>query len=377
MPGTKLRKNTGPGIDGVSEMKSITPAALPGELTDPLRPANLVTGSLGFVGRYLVRSLVLAGLPVVGFDLGGLHATPPERVGEFKLVGAEKASLPLHRYEGPAGCFFQVTGNLTNQELLGSLLGRLRPTMVFHLAAQSSAAQSFRDPVGTLAGNLQGTVTLFEAIRALPQGAWPIILSVGSCEEYGPQPEDAYPLTESTSLNPLSPYAVSKVAQTLLGQQYFRAWDLPIIPVRAFSHTGPGQDKRFAFPAFAHQIARAEAGLAPPVILTGDLSSVRDFLHVRDVVDAYRLLMKEGIPGRIYNVCSGQPLTMRQGLDIMAAEARCDLEIRTDEARLRPADTPYMVGDNSLLVSDTGWAQEWDISQTLGALLDEARKEFS
>ena len=348
----------------------------PRDLTDPLRPCNLVTGNLGFVGRYLVRSLVLAGLPVVGLDLPGPDGRPPAQVGSFTL-GETGAENRFHRYEGPDGVFFQVCGHLEDAPLLKDLLGALRPTMIFHLAAQSSAARSFQDPAGTLATNIQGTTNLLEAVRTLPTAAWPVLLSVGSCEEYGPQPREAYPLTENTGLNPLSPYAVSKVAQTLLGKQYVRAWDLPVILVRAFSHTGPGQDTRFAFPAFAHQIARAEAGLTDPVIATGDLSAVRDFLHVRDVVDAYRLLMKEGIPGRIYNVCSGQPLSMRQGLEIMVDHARCDLEICTDPARLRPADTPYLVGDNSQLVKDTGWSPEWDIDHTLRALLDAARKEFS
>ncbi len=352
-------------------------ASLPSELADPLRPCNLVTGSLGFVGRHLVRSLVLAGLPVVGLDLSGPDGLPPAVVDTFSRQPGDEPGSLFHRYDGPEGNFFQVCGRLEDKALLSALLDHLHPTMVFHLAAQSSAAQSFRDPAGTLATNIQGTTNLLEAIRALPTAAWPVLLSVGSCEEYGPQPREAYPLTEATPLNPLSPYAVSKVTQTLLCRQYVRAWDLPIILVRAFSHTGPGQDPRFAYPAFARQIARAEAGLDDPVIHTGDLSTVRDFLHVKDVVDAYRLLMKEGIPGRVYNVCSGQPLTMSQGLEIMVAGARCDLEIRTDQARLRPADTPYLVGDNSQLIKDTGWSPEWDIDHTLRSLLDEARKEFS
>jgi GDP-4-dehydro-6-deoxy-D-mannose reductase len=170
---------------------------------------------------------------------------------------------------------------------------------------------------------------------------------------------------------------VSKVAQTLLCQQYVRAWNLPVIPVRAFSHTGPGQDPRFAFPAFARQIAAAERGLGPREISTGDLSPVRDYLHVKDVVSAYRLLMKDGVPGEIYNVCSGQALTIRNGLDIMIAEASCPLTISTDPARLRPADIPVMVGDGSKLKQATGWAPEWDLTQTLRDLLEEARRELA
>jgi GDP-4-dehydro-6-deoxy-D-mannose reductase len=249
--------------------------------------------------------------------------------------------------------------------------------MIYHLAAQSSAAASFQDPVGTMDANLRGTLNLLEAVRALPEAAWPAILSVGSCEEYGPHPEQDQPLTETAALNPISPYAVSKVAQTLLCAQYVRAWQVPVVMVRSFSHTGPGQDARFAFPAFARQIAAAEAGRGPAEIAVGDLSAVRDFLHVRDVIDAYRLLMKEGRPGEIYNVCSGRALTIREGLEIMIAEAACPITVRTDPDRLRPADTPVMVGDNTTLKTETGWLPEWDMALTLRELLAEARRELT
>nr|MEE4269795.1 GDP-mannose 4,6-dehydratase [Candidatus Krumholzibacteria bacterium] len=343
----------------------------------PNRPCNLVTGALGFVGRHLTRSLVMAGLPVVGVDRVADFEQLPPRLGDFVRQPADPAFPGFFRYEGPAGTLFYVSCSLTDPEAVSRLVQDLHPVMIYHLAAQSSAAASFDDPVGTLSNNLLGTQNLLEAVRALPEATWPVVLSVGSCEEYGPHPREAYPLTEETALNPLSPYAVSKAAQTLLCQQYVRSWGLPIITVRAFSHTGPGQDPRFAFPAFARQIAVAEAGLSSREIATGDLSAVRDFLHVKDVVCAYRLLMKDGEPGRIYNVCSGEPLTIRKGLDIMIAEARCPLTVVTDPARLRPADTPIMVGDNSKLRNETGWAPEWSMTQTLRDLLDEARKEMA
>jgi GDP-4-dehydro-6-deoxy-D-mannose reductase len=249
--------------------------------------------------------------------------------------------------------------------------------MVYHLAAQSSAAASFVDPCGTFAANVGGTLHLLEAVRALPEAERPVLLSVGSAEEYGPQPASAYPLKEDTDLNPLSPYGVSKVAQTLLCRQYARSHDLPVIMTRSFSHTGPGHDTRFAFPNFARQIAAAEAGAGPAEITTGNLAAVRDFLDVRDVVAGYRLLLKEGRPGEIYHVSSGNPLTISQGLEILVDAARCPVTVRRDPDRDRPSDTPVMVGDNAKLRAETGWEPEWDIKDTLAALLDEARKEFS
>jgi len=357
---------------------------LPAGLTDPSRPCNIVTGALGFVGRHLVRSLTLAGLPVVGLDQVPLDSESntglPQKVGSFELQPKQDGQDHFRAYSGPAGTWFYCCCPLDaappHPEQLIALMTTLQPTMVYHLAAQSSAAHSFNDPGGTLDTNINGTLNLLEAVRAVPLGKRPVMLSVGSCEEYGPQPKNRYPLEEDAPLNPISPYAVSKVAQTLLCRQYVRAWDLPVIMVRSFSHTGPGQDARFAFPAFARQIAAAEAGQGPAKISVGNLSSERDFLHVGDVVDAYRLLMKEGRPGEIYNVCSGQSLTMDQGLQIMLAESSCKMEIITDKARLRPADTPMMIGNNTKLVNDTGWAPEWDITQTLRDLLNEARREF-
>lgn len=353
------------------------PIRIPAELADPSRPCNLVTGALGFVGRHLVRSLMLAGLPVVGIDRAGRNGPPPARVGEFTLQPAEAIYPGLHRYESPAGHFHYMACSLEDGAALQQVVAAFKPVMVYHLAAQSSAAQSFVDPGGTLDTNVRGTLNLLEAVRALPDACWPAVLSVGSCEEYGPHPHGDFPLTEEAGLNPVSPYAVSKVAQTLLCRQYVLAWDLPVIMVRSFSHTGPGQDARFAFPAFARQIAAAEAGRQAPEIATGDLSTVRDFLHVKDVVDAYRLLMKEGTPGEVYNVCSGHALTIREGLEIMLGEAACPITVRTDPARLRPADVPIMVGDNSKLKRETGWAPEWDITQTLRELLAEARRELA
>ncbi len=342
-----------------------------------MSPCNLVTGALGFVGCHLIRSLLLAGLNVVGIGKHDDGATLPSQIGEFKLRDGDSGLPGSVRYESPAGTFVYLPMDLENASPIRDLVAAVKPVMIYHLAAQSSAAFSFDHPGETFRSNVIGTVNLLEAVRALPEICRPVVLSVGSCEEYGPQDPSSYPLKEETPLNPLSPYAVSKVSQTLLCRQYVRAWNLPIIPVRAFSHTGPGQDSRFVFPSFARQIAAAEAGVGPSEILTGDLSVVRDFLHVKDVVAAYRALTKEGIPGEIYNVSSGQSLTIQEGLEIMVSMAKCNITVRRDPTLMRPVDTPVMLGDNSKLCDRTGWQPEWDLAYTLGSLLKEARKEHS
>lgn len=340
------------------------------------QPCNLVTGALGFVGQHLVRSLLLAGHPVVGVDLHAADGNLPTKIGPFTLTGRAGDWPDAMVYTADCGRFFYVPCPLEDPVPIARLIDRLRPVMIYHLAAQSSAAVSFRNPGGTFAANVQGTLNLLEAVRAVPDVERPALLSIGSCEEYGPQPESAYPLREDADLNPLSPYGVSKVAQTLLCRQYVRSYDLPVIMARSFSHTGPGHDTRFAFPHFASQIAAAEAGAGPAEIVTGDLSPVRDFLDVRDVVAAYRLLLKEGRPGEIYHVCSGNSLTIGQGLEILVGGSNCPIAVRKDPALCRPSDTPVMVGDNSKLRRDTGWEPEWEINDTLIGLLDEARKEF-
>ena len=165
------------------------------------RPGTaLVTGALGFVGRWLVTELQEHDREVVGADLSPEAAAFPY--------------LPLDLTDGPT---------------VAAAVDELRPATVFHLAAQSSAAASFADPAGTFAANLQGTLNLLEAVRALPAAERPVILAVGSCEEYGPQPGEPSPLDESTPLNPVSPYAVSKAAQTLLCRQYAASWGLHVV----------------------------------------------------------------------------------------------------------------------------------------------------
>ncbi len=261
------------------------------------RAASLITGALGFVGRHLSRSLLLAGLPVIGVGkhVGGQKL--PQQVGPFRL-GGKAAGLPgAVDYVCDAGTMWYVPLALEEPGPLVGIMAQVEPASIYHLAAQSSAAASFGEPRETLASNVFGTLNVLEALRRLPAGKRPVTLAIGSCEEYGPQADPAVLLTEEAPLNPISPYGVSKAAQTLLCRQYVRSYDLPVIMTRSFSHTGPGHDARFAFPSFARQIAAAEAGQGPAEILTGDLSAVRDFLDVRDVICAYRQLTKEGVPG--------------------------------------------------------------------------------
>jgi len=309
----------------------------------------LVTGAGGFVGRHLAAALAADGIEAVGLDRAG-------------------GGAPTHRHE-------LGTGGPDAAGRLADLLAAGGFDAICHLAGQSSAGASFADPAGTMAANTGGTLEVLEALRLLADRGQPVprLLAVGSAEEYGGAARPDRPCREDDPVLPLSPYATSKAAATQLTVQYHRAFGLPALAVRAFNHTGPGQGPRFVFPAFAAQIAAIEAGRQPPVLRTGDLSPVRDFLDVRDVVRAYVALLTAGEPGRIFNVCSGSALTIGDGLKILLGLSANPIEVQTDPARLRPVDVPCLVGDPSALQAATGWKPRRTMTETLGDLLESTR----
>jgi GDP-4-dehydro-6-deoxy-D-mannose reductase len=194
--------------------------------------------------------------------------------------------------------------DLRNKEATERFVGNCNPNYIVHLAAQSHVPTSYHDPWGTLENNIQGQLNLLEA--CIKCGLKPRTLIIGSSEEYGRATEDELPIAESHPLRPENPYSVSKVAQDMLGYQYYRSFDLPVIRLRPFNHIGPGQSSRFVLPAFASQVAHIEASRMEGVIKVGNLLPARDFTDVRDVVRAYHLSLLKGQPGEVYNICSGQ-----------------------------------------------------------------------
>ncbi len=243
-----------------------------------------------------------------------------------------------------------------------------RPDRIFHLAAQTFVPTSWRAPAGTLTTNVIAALNIFEAVRAW--GANPPILNVSSSEVYGLVQPDEVPLTEEQPLRPLSPYAVSKAVQDLLGYQYHRSYGLRIVRTRTFNHSGPRQHEVFVVPAFARQIAEAEAGRREPVILVGNLESRRDFTDVRDVVRAYWLALEHGVPGEAYNVCAGQAHTIQEVLDTLLSLATVPITVQQDPRRMRPSDVPLVLGDFHKLQAATGWQPEIPLHQMLRDVLD-------
>ncbi len=246
---------------------------------------------------------------------------------------------------------------------------RFGPEGVIHLAGISSVARSHSEPAETAAVNVAGAANLLQAVRDHAPRAR--VLLVGSGEEYGRLEPDR-PADERSPLAPVSPYAASKVAAEILGRQAFASYGTAVVLLRPFNHLGAGQAPGFVVPSFAAQLVKISRGQASATIEVGDLSPVRDFTHVLDVVDAYLLLLAHGEPGEAYNICSGEGWSIRQVLDALQALANTQAEIRVDPARLRPAEIPWLVG-NPARIEQLGWKRRRSVDQALGEVLAEAR----
>jgi GDP-4-dehydro-6-deoxy-D-mannose reductase len=245
------------------------------------------------------------------------------------------------------------------------------PDALVHLAGQTSVAAAFRRPGETFAVNALGTLHVLEACRRAEVAR---ALVVSSSEAYGRRSAEDGPVPESAPLEPVSPYGTSKAAQDLIAGQYWRGYGLDVVRVRAFPHTGPGQDARFVFPSVARRIARAEAALGPPVIEIGNLDPTRDVSDVRDVVEAYAMLLRQGAPGGAYNVCSGVGRTIGEALEVLASLSKVEIAFAVDPSRLRPAEVPWMVGDPRLARETIGWVATRGWEETARDLLEHWRR---
>ena len=239
---------------------------------------------------------------------------------------------------------------------------------MFHLAAQSFVPTSWKLPVETFAINALGQINLFEALIDLKLN--PKFQIAGSSEEYGKVYEHEVPMKETNYLRPLSPYAVSKVAQDLLGYQYHQSYGLKTVRTRGFNHTGPRRGDVFVTSNFAKQVAEIEKGLKPPVIHVGNLDAKRDFTDVRDMVRAYWLATEKCEDGDVYNIGSGTTYVMQDMLDMLLGMSTVKVKVEVDPARLRPSDVPILLADASKFVAATGWKPRIPFETTLRDLLN-------
>jgi GDP-4-dehydro-6-deoxy-D-mannose reductase len=308
----------------------------------------LITGITGFVGSHLAEYALAQGAEVFGSCRWRSKTENVEHLqGQLALVECD----------------------LRDPSAVHHLLEVSRPDRVFHLAGQSFVQASWRAPVETLYTNTISQVNLLEAVRARP-GDRPRFLVVGSSDEYGLVNSDELPINETSPLRPLSPYAVSKVAQDLMGYQYFRSYGLPIVRTRAFNHEGPRRGDVFVTSNFARQIVEIEAGRREPVVCIGNLKAQRDYSDVRDIVRGYWLVLEKGEAGEVYNLCSGRAWAIQEVLDFLLGESRVrSIAVREDPTRLRPSDVPIVLGDASKVKRASGWEPVIPFEQTLRDLL--------
>jgi GDP-4-dehydro-6-deoxy-D-mannose reductase len=270
--------------------------------------------------------------------------------------------------------------NLLEMNLLDAWATRrvvacVRPDVVFHLAAQSFVPTSWHAPAETMQVNVVGQINLFEAIRA--EGLSPLIHVAGSSEEYGLVYPDEVPMKESNPLRPLSPYAVSKVAQEMLAWQYHRSYGLRTVVTRGFNHTGPRRGDVFVTSSFARQIVEIELDHRPPVVLVGDLESRRDWSDVRDIVRGYWLALEKGVPGEVYNIGSGGTRTVGEMLQTLLGATTASVDVKVDPSRLRPSDVKILWCDCTKFRRQTGWQPLIPFTQTMRDLLDYWRQRLT
>jgi GDP-4-dehydro-6-deoxy-D-mannose reductase len=314
----------------------------------------LITGITGFVGSHMAEYALAQGAEVFG---SARWRSRTENIDHLR----DKIQL--------------VDCDLRDTASVRRLLTTANPTHVIHLAAQSFVGSSWHTPTETLITNTGCQINLLESIRDLK--ASPRFLVIGTSEEYGLVHADEVPIRETNMLRPLSPYAVSKVAQDLMGFQYFQSYGLPIIRTRAFNHEGPRRGDVFVTSNFAKQVAEIEVGLRKPIIFVGDLKPRRDYSDVRDIVRGYWALLERGTPGEVYNLCSGVDWSIERMLNFLVSSSKLErVEIRPDPTRLRPSDVPTLRGCAEKIQHAVGWTPRIPLEQTLGDLLEYWRQQI-
>lgn len=306
----------------------------------------LITGITGFAGSHLAENLLSRGVIVYGtFRWRSRLDNVRHLLNRVNLIECD----------------------LKDRSSVDRVIESVQPDRIYHLAAQSFVPTSWNAPAETFTINVVGQINLLEAVRRLELTTR--IQIACSSEEYGLVHEDEIPIGEDNPLRPLSPYAVSKVAQDLLGFQYHRSYGLFVVRTRAFNHTGPRRGEVFVTSNLSRQVAEIEAGLREPVLRVGNLDARRDFTDVRDVVNAYWLALESGEPGEVYNICSGRAYSIREVVEILKDLSRVSFSVEQDPDRLRPSDVPVLLGDAGRFKACTRWEPQIKFETTLADLL--------
>jgi len=312
----------------------------------------LVTGISGFVGKHFLTYL------------NSLEEN-------FEVVGIVRDSSQKYLLDG-INIRYELC-DLKNRLRIQDILAFHRPDHLLHLASDSSVSYSWRYPVNSFQNNTNIYLNLLESVRLL--GLQTRILAVGSSEQYGVVNKEEIPINETNDLNPISPYAVSRMSQELLSKVYVNGYNLDIVMTRSFNHIGVGQRDQFVLSSFAKKVAQKQQGLISE-IKTGDLSIIRDFLDVRDVVRAYYKLLLQGEKGEVYNICSGKGHSLKDILEEMCMISGIAFEPKTDSSFIRPNDNPTIVGSNRKIKSCTDWSPSIEINRSITEILEDWRKRI-
>jgi GDP-4-dehydro-6-deoxy-D-mannose reductase len=316
---------------------------------------TLMTGIAGFAGSYLAEFLLRK-----GFEIYGLLA-PTEKIDNIKHI---KNDLRLEQFD------------IIKQDKVSKFIRKVKPEYIYHLAAFSSVGKSFGNEKLTYDINFYGTLNLYEAAREIEKSLKKILF-VSSPDIYGLFEPKGKTLNEKQPFNPVSPYAISKIAAEHLSQYYYNYHSLPIVRVRPFNHTGPRQSDTFAIPSFCKQIAAIEDEQQEPKMSVGDLSNQRDLSDVRDIIRGYYLLAQKARPGEVFHLCSGRTVSFRFVLDKLRGMTKTDINEIADNNRKRKLDIPILRGTYKKAAEAVGWYPKYKLEQTLKDTLQYWRKRIT
>lgn len=320
----------------------------------------LITGVTGFVGSHLAEYLL-------NMQDVEVHGTKRWHLSRMDHVKGFEDKIIWH------DC------NILDATAVRKTIKEVMPDIVFHMASESFVSPSWDNPREYMDTNYLGTVNFLDAIRDIkPDVKFHI---PGSGEEYGDIKEDELPINEYTVLRPVNPYAVTKVAQDLIGYVYFRSYGIPVYRTRTFNHEGPRRENVFGISSYAWQIARIEKGLQKPIIKTGDTGDKRNFTHVKDIVRAYWLAVHQCEPGELYLVGSDEEdkiFTFQQALEMLTEmSAVSDIKWETNPEFVRPTKVPFLISDTEKFRRITGWKPEISFKQILLDTLNYWRNNIS
>ncbi|MGH9512035.1 MAG: GDP-mannose 4,6-dehydratase [Terriglobales bacterium] len=308
-----------------------------------MTPPILVTGGTGFVGKHLIALL-------------------QRQESQIAVLSSTKEEHPETGVR-----YYQV--DVRNRDGVQAVVRDVAPRLIYHLAGISSVGSAWENPRLTYEVNLLGAYNVLDAAMHLPVPAR--ILNVSTAQVYA---RSSLPLTEKSPLAPDNPYSASKAMSELLRIEFKDYSSGGVITARAFNHTGPGQTPDFVLPSIARQFAEIQAGLQPAKLVLGNVGVKRDFTDVRDVAAAYTTLLNNGVPGEIYNVCSGVSVRLAEIVRLFEEECNLKIEIQTDPSKLRGDEADEICGNPEKIRAETGWFPQIPLGKMIADLMDYWRR---